>query len=437
MLEHQAAVAGAQGTGSQDVLLTLEAVELHTHAGCHADPACQDECKQQCHDRADLIRQVQLEQGRHDHEGDAAQNIGHAFHHQVDHAAVVTLNGAVDRADGQVDGRHADGQDEGETGAGSQTGEDVLAAVVGAEDELGFKAVAVLEVGVLRHAHHVALGGGGTGHAGICQGIFRIVVRRDTQRMVAGIGGLGGLVDVGVLQQAVAVLVHLGHGGNALLVGLVPDVGVGLLRIGDGGEDDLDLVGVLPGLEVLILLGRQGEVHHAHAVVAVHDDIVVQRLGTAGSGILVGAGQHFLNGVHAGLLADGLELIEGGLVDGDLAGTVHAQPLQGRGLGRQLAVVQVHGVGQRAGVVVLAQPRHDNGVQQQEEDDHRSDHAGLIAAETVESVTEIANRLALQLLVVFAALHGDKLEFRSRDMLNLLLVHYFLLPIRIRGSMKP
>ena len=42
VLEHQATILGAQGTGRQDVLLTLESVELETDAGGGSYPARHD-----------------------------------------------------------------------------------------------------------------------------------------------------------------------------------------------------------------------------------------------------------------------------------------------------------------------------------------------------------------------------------------------------------
>ena len=430
MLEHQPPVAGAQGAGGQDVLLPLETVELHAHPGRHANPPRGHKGEEQGWHHAHLIGQVQLEQRCHHNEGHAVDYVGNALHHQVHRAAVVALDGAVDSTDEQVDGGNADGQEEAEPGAGRQAGEDILALGVGAEHEGRLKAVAVLEIRVLAHAHHIAGRGGGAAHPGIGQGTFRVVIRGDAQGMVGGIRGGGGLVDG--LEVAFVV-----QGRHALAVGLIPDVGIALPGIGNGGIDHLDARLVLPGLDGLKLVGGQGQVRHAHAVVVVHLQVVEGGL-AAGGGIGIRGPVYLQHGVQPGLLGQGAHGVVVRLVDGNIAGAVHAQPAHALHLGGQLGVHQVGGIGKGAGIGGLAEDRHKDGVEHQEQDDIGRHHGALVFAKADHGVLKIAHRLGFQLFVMEPALVPHKGELGRGNLRKVFhLTHHFLLPILILGSIRP
>ena len=332
---------------------------------------------------------MQLEQRRHDHERHAAEHVAHAFHDHVDRAAVIALDGAVNRADEQVDERNADGQYEAEARAGRQTGQDVLTAGVRAEHKGRLHAVAILEVIVHAHAHDIGLGRGCAGHAGIGQRLLGIVVRRDAQAVIAGVLGRGRAVD----RHEFAVLVQL---RNALFVGLIPDVGVGLLGVRDGGIDDLNAMLVLPRLKILVFCGRQRQIEHAYLVVVVQLDVVEARF-LAGGRILVILAIDLDDRVKAGLLAHRLVVQIDGGIDRELRCAVYAQPLD---LGRQLGIMQIHRVGQRARIGRLAENRDENRIQHQNQYDNGRHDRAFVAAEANPHVLEIADRLRVKFLIV-------------------------------------
>ena len=430
MLEHQPPVAGAQGAGGQDVLLPLEAVELHAHPGRHANPPRGHKGEKQGWHHAHLVGQVQLEQRCHHNEGHAVDYVGNTLHHQVHGAAVIALDGAVDGADEQVDGGNADGQEEAEPGAGRQAGEDILSLGVGAEHEGRLKAVAVLEIRVLAHAHHIAGRGRRARHPGVRQGMLGVVVRSDAQGMVAGIRGGGGPVN----GLEISVLIQ---GGHTLAVGFIPDVGVALLGVGDGGVDHLDARFVLPGLNGLVLGGSQGQIRHAHAVVVVHRHVVVGGF-PAGGGVGVVGLMHLQHVIQPRLLGQCAHGVVIRLIDGNLAGAVHAQPAQALHLRGELGIHQVGGVGKGAGIGGLAENRHENGVEHQEQDDIGRHHGALVFAKADHGVLKIAHGLGFQLFVVEPALVPHKGKFGRGNLRKVFhLTHHFLLPILILGSIKP
>ena len=106
-------------------------------------------------------------------------------------------------------------------------------------------------------------------------------------------------------------------------------------------------------------------------------------------------------------------------------------------LGCQLGVIQVGGIRQCQGVIVLAENGNKNCVHHQAQDDDCGDNRRLILAETVECIPEERNLLGLKLLVMNLRINADKFKLFSGNFRHLIILSHFLDPILILGSMKP
>ena len=61
----------------------------------------------------------------------------------------------------------------------------------------------------------------------------------------------------------------------------------------------------------------------------------------------------------------------------------------------------------------------------------------FILAEAAERVPEIADLLGIKLLIMKFRINPDEFELFCGDFRNIILIHHFLLPILILGSMIP
>ena len=213
---------------------------------------------------------MQLEQRGYHDERDVHQDVADSLHDQVGNSAVVALDGSVDGSEDQVDHRDSHGEHQRESCTRGKACEDVLSERIGSEEEAGLEAVAVLEVCVLEHTALVGDRGRITGDDCVAVSLFRIRivlsgVRLDSQGVVVAV------VSVClVCRNQLAVLERC----NALGIGLVPDVGVGGVLKRNCRIDDLDSGFVLPGLDGLVLILREGHVDEAVGRVAVELHIV-------------------------------------------------------------------------------------------------------------------------------------------------------------------
>ena len=103
MAEYKPSVARAEGAGGEDILLTLEAVELRSDSARYSYPPRKDKGEQQAREGSHLIRQMHLEQGSDDDERDGREDIGNTLHREVDGSAVVTGYRAPDNSDEEVE----------------------------------------------------------------------------------------------------------------------------------------------------------------------------------------------------------------------------------------------------------------------------------------------------------------------------------------------
>ena len=310
-----------------------------------------------------------------------------------------------------------------------QAGEDVLPLVVRPEDEGRREAVAVAEESSLAHAGDVAALLGGAGHAGVSQGLFRVAVRGDAQAVIALVASSGRAVR----RHQLPLLVQL---GRALAVRLIPDVRVRLFGVLDGGIDDLELVLVLPGLQRFVFAGREGHVHHAHGGVVVHPQIVIGGLLAAG-GVCPAGGVGLHDGVYAGLFLNRLQGGIAGGVHGLVAAAVLAEKPEGH-LRRELGVGEIQRIREPAGIGVFEEKGHEQRVEHDQQDDEGRDHGAFIPRETIHGVGKVSVRLGLRRFVVVQLAPGDVDELFRRDSRNFVAVLcHFLLPILIRGSMRP
>src|SRR5574344_3119488 len=95
MLHNQPAIAGAQSPSGQDVLLILETIELHTNRSCCTKPADKDEGEEHQDNRRNLVSQIPVEQNEDDRGRNFGENLANTFHHQINFAAIIALDGTI------------------------------------------------------------------------------------------------------------------------------------------------------------------------------------------------------------------------------------------------------------------------------------------------------------------------------------------------------
>lgn len=435
MLPDDAAVLCAQRPRGEDVLLILIPIELHSRPRRHTDPPCDEEGDEQ-HQYLTRPAHMQFEQGNDDHRRHGSEDIGNAFHHEVDLTAVIAFDGAVHGAEDKVDGSNDDREDEGEPRARSKAGQNILPGTRRPEEEVGLGdavlqhiAVIVDIILVVIDAHFHARRGAARIGIVIRLAVFadKPVLSLDAHFGSIAVGGLrarlirpidGDDVPVFIIDDLRAV--------GAFRLVIVVGVVLILQRLGtvgraDGGIDDLSSRLILIPHEVLVLLRGEVGIDHARLMIAV-EAVMIHILLVDGE-LLV------LDGIVSGLLPHRVVIHEGEL-------PVHARLAavpEGR-FCKHLVLGQRHDV---VGIVicngVLREEGHDDGKEHQKEDDARADDRTLVLAEAREGVAHIAARLGLELLVVRNIARICKLEFFLRDVGVSRVFHVTLPPFVFSG----
>ena len=428
MPEHQPEVRGAQGTGSGDKLLTLEPVELLPGQSGHAYPADKHEGEGKGTYHAHFSCQMQLEQGGNHNKGHTAEDVHNTVHNHIHHAAVVTLNGTVESADGQVNDGNQDGEQQREPGTHGHSGEQVLTHGVGTEDEAGLVTVQILVVVVVAHT--------GLNSAGLGNGVdIAAVVALNPQGVVGCalnilVGGVHGHQLAVIVQNCCALAVHLIPN-----VGVVADIGniLGLYI----GVDDLDAGLILPGLNLLKFCIGEYPVNHTNFIVAVHFQIVGLPLYHLATVLHIGGmlTHHPQHRIVAGFLGDALPVVHGNIVLAVVnLGTVQNAPALFRNGGYISRIIDI----QRVLLINAVRCQHgsEQGEQNQKQQNPGCHHRGLILTEPKHGIGKKAPGLGFQLGIVELCPHLDKGKLFLGDLFKVVIFH-FLDPILIRGSIKP
>ena len=446
MLEHDSGVLRAQGSGRKDVLLVLEAVELHTGSTRHADPS---RCKEGYEQDEGLAGRahVVFQKGNDDDGGHGAEDLGEALHDEIHLAAEVARDGAPDHTDDEVGGSHNGSEDKGEACAVGEAGEDILTRLGGTEQEQGLLDAVLPDLVVLVDIVLVILGS----HLDTAVDLTTVgvevllavlgdtVLALNTKGVILGheVVLLAGLI-LPVVGDDVPLGVQLGaQGGGAGVFHLIVDIGVVLILLQrrsvrelDHGVQDLTSGSVLVLLDGLKLLAGDGLIlTEAHAVVGIVAVAVGRAVGADGIFAVLDDVAPRLGGESEVLQVADVARVLFLTAIPEVEAAIGEQVGLGGDVGVHHIVVRGLEGGEEGG---------QDGEQDQERDDDTAHDGALVLAEAAERALEVGDGLGLELTVVIQVVSLGKLEFFSGDIVQIhILIHNYLAPILILGSMKP